>query len=137
MSKFYVFAGVATLAACATVTFSQMKAGLVEFGGAQKTIFTSGKAEAVVPLVAFSGNAGVYGVGAVAELDGEITVFNGKTYVTKVRGNAYAMGIGGFFSEKHPGILTTWCWAVAWFCACPERVERHQSRHSSEQLDGV
>ncbi len=105
-----MLAGVAALAASATAAFSPMKAGLLEFGGSQKTIFTSGKAEAVVPLTAFSGNAGVYGVGAVAGLDGEITVFNGKTYVTKVRGNSFAMDN----SDQHSATFAVWTRQTQW-----------------------
>ncbi|WP_296871633.1 acetolactate decarboxylase [Tibeticola sp.] len=77
------------LSACATAAYQPIKAGLLEYGGSQKTIFEKGKAEPVVPLAAMSGAADLYAVGAVSGLDGEITVFQGRPYVTKVRGEGY------------------------------------------------
>jgi hypothetical protein len=91
MKKIYAIAGAITLAACATVTVPAVKDGLVEYYGSQKNIFATGKAEGQVPLAAMSGTNGAFGVGAYEGLDGEITVFDGKVYVTKVRGNGYTM----------------------------------------------
>ena len=65
--------------------------GLVEYGGSQKSMFETGKAEGVVPLADMSGSAATFGVGAAAGLDGEITVLRGSPYVTKVRGDNYAL----------------------------------------------
>jgi len=65
--------------------------GLLEYCGSQKSIFETGKAEGVVPLAAMSGSAATFGVGAAAGLDGEITVLRGSPYVTKVRGDHYAL----------------------------------------------
>jgi hypothetical protein len=71
--------GVATVVcACATVTVPALKEGLVEFYGAQKNIFETGRADPLIPIVAMSGNTAAYGVGALAGLDGEITVYEGK-----------------------------------------------------------
>ena len=54
------------LSACATAAYQPIKAGLLEYGGSQKTIFEKGKAEPVVPLAAMSGAADLYAVGAVS-----------------------------------------------------------------------
>jgi alpha-acetolactate decarboxylase len=103
-------AGVAVLGACATAAFTPMRAGLVEYGGSQKTIFDTGKAADVVPLAAFSGAGELQGVGAVSGLDGEITVLRGKPYVTKVRGNGYTMDHG----SGHYATFAVWARVAAW-----------------------
>ncbi|HRH88457.1 MAG TPA: acetolactate decarboxylase [Rubrivivax sp.] len=106
----------ATLAACATPgtppTITPTKAGLVEYHGSQKTIFDTGKAEKVVPVGAMSGAGDLHGVGAVAGLDGEITVLRGKPFVTKVRGpgDAYTMDNG----TGHHATFAVWARVSAW-----------------------
>jgi len=110
MRKLYSIAGALTVAACATVTVPAVKDGLVEYYGSQKTIFEIGKAEPKVPLAAMSGNAASFGVGAVAGLDGEITVFDGKPYVTKVRGSDYTMDN----SQDHAAVFAVWTKNTEW-----------------------
>ena len=110
MKKTTVVAMSVLLGACATVTVPAVKDGLVEYYGSQKTIFDIGKAEAKVPLAAMSGDAASFGVGAVAGLDGEITVFDGKPYVTKVRGNGYTMDN----SQDHAAVFAVWTTNKAW-----------------------
>src|SRR5437868_8345505 len=63
------------LAACAGGAVHSTKDGLVEYVGAQKNIFATGKAEPVVSVKAMSGSAASFGVGAEAGLDGKITIF--------------------------------------------------------------
>ena len=65
------------------------KEGLVEYYGKQGAIAAFGKAEGVLPIADMSGANGVYGVGAYRGLDGEITIFEGKPYVTRVRGDGF------------------------------------------------
>lgn len=103
-------AAVAVLGACATATFTPKRSGLVEFGGSQKTIFDTGRAAEVVPLSAFAGTAGVQGLGAVSGLDGEITVLQGKPYVTKVRGSGFSMDHG----SSHFATFAVWARVGAW-----------------------
>ena len=67
--------------------------GLVEYGGSQKSIFDTGKAEGVVSLANMSASSATFGVGAAAGLDGEITVLRGSQYVTKMRGDTYALDL--------------------------------------------
>lgn len=100
----------ALLAACATATIPAVREGLVEYYGSQKTIFDTGKAEGRVPLAAMSGANGAFGVGAVAGLDGEITVYEGKPYVTKVRGSGFTMDHG----HEHAAIFAVWTQNTQW-----------------------
>ncbi|MFM2059138.1 MAG: hypothetical protein RLY71_3523 [Pseudomonadota bacterium] len=103
-------AAVAVLGACATVAYTPLRAGLIEFGGSQKTIFDTGRAAAVVPVAAFSGAGDLQGVGAVSGLDGEITVLNGKPYVTKVKGDNYTMDHG----SDHHATFAVWARVASW-----------------------
>jgi len=110
MRKLYVIASVVAVAACATATIPAVKDGLVEYYGSQKTIFDTGKAEGRVPLAAMSGANGAYGVGAYEGLDGEITVFDGKPYVTKVRGSGFTMDHG----QDGAAIFSVWTKNTQW-----------------------
>ncbi|MBN8475495.1 acetolactate decarboxylase [Sulfuritalea sp.] len=110
MKTLYAIGGACALAACATATIPAVKEGLVEYYGSQKTIFDTGKAEAKVPLAAMSGPEASFGVGAVAGLDGEITVFDGKPYVTKVRGKEFTMDHG----RDHAAVFSVWTKNTQW-----------------------
>jgi acetolactate decarboxylase len=110
MKKFYALVGAVAVAACATATFPAAKEGLVEYFGSQKTIFATGRAEGRVPLAAMSGANASYGVGAYAGLDGEITVFDGKPYVTQVRGSGYTMDN----SQNGSAIFSVWTKNTQW-----------------------
>jgi acetolactate decarboxylase len=110
MRKLYALLGITTLAACATTAFPTIQDGLLTYAGAQKSIFETGKAEAIVPVSAMSGTPDVFGVAAAAGLDGEITVFAGKPYVTKVRGNSYTMDN----SPEHTATFAVWTHQAAW-----------------------
>lgn len=110
MKRTYAIAGALALAACASITIPAVKEGLVEHYGAQKTIFESGKAEGKVPIAAMSGANGAYGVGAYEGLDGEITVYEGKPYVTKVRGSGFTMDHG----QDGAAIFAAWTKNTQW-----------------------
>lgn len=110
MNRLYTLLGTVTLVACATTAFPSLKDGLLEYAGSQKSIFDTGKAEAKVPVAAMSGAPDFFGVGAVAGLDGEITVFQGKPYVTKVRGSGYTMD----HSPEHTATFAVWTRQTAW-----------------------
>lgn len=69
--------------------------GLVEYHGRQASIVGTGKADGTLPITAMSGASGAYGVGAYEGLDGEITIFGNKPYVTKVRGDGFIMDNSG------------------------------------------
>jgi acetolactate decarboxylase len=109
-TKFYVIAAIALSACAGAATVPSQKAGMVEFYGSQKSIFETGKAEAKVPVGAMSGEAASFGVGAVADLDGEITVFEGKPYVTQVRGEAITLDHRG----EHAAVFAVWTKNTKW-----------------------
>lgn len=98
------------LAACATAVVQSTKEGLVEYAGAQKNIFSTGKAEQTVSVADMAAGADSYGIGAVAGLDGEITVFKGKPYVTKVRGDGFTLDHG----HDHGAVFAVWIRQSNW-----------------------
>ena len=101
----------ALLAACATaVTVPSIREGLVEYYGKQSSIVATGKKEGTVPIAAMSGAHGAYGLGAYEGLDGEITIYEGKPYVTKVRGNGYIMEHG----QDGKAIFAAWTRNTQW-----------------------
>ena len=86
------------------------KEGLVEYVGAQKEIFKTGKAASVVTLEDLAGRKGLYAMGPIDGLDGEITIFDSKPYITKVRGNDYTVDKG----LKHGAIFLVWTEQTNW-----------------------
>jgi len=80
------------------------KEGSVEYVGAQKEIFKTGKATSVVLLEDLAGKKGLYAMGPVDGLDGEITIFDSKPYITKVRGNDYTVDT----TFKHGAFFLVW-----------------------------
>ncbi len=86
------------------------KEGLVEYVGAQKDIFVSGKAASVVSLEDLSGRKGLYAMGPVDGLDGEITIFDSRPYITKVRGDGYVMDN----TFKHGAFFLVWSEQSRW-----------------------
>jgi acetolactate decarboxylase len=95
--------GLLLVAASAAIVGST-KEGLVEYVGAQKTIFSTGKAESVVSLEDLSGRKGLYAMGPIDGLDGEITIFDSKPSITKVRGKDYVMDN----TFKHGAFFLVW-----------------------------
>ncbi len=110
MKKLYTIASVLILVACSTVNVRAEKDALVEYGGSQKTIFDTGKAEGAVPLAAMSGENASFAVAAAAGLDGEITVYQGKPYVTQARGASYTVD----HSQNHSAIFAVWTKNTEW-----------------------
>lgn len=105
-----ILVAIAATACTKAVTVPAIKEGLVEYYGSQKTIFDTGKAEGRIPIAAMSGSNGVYGVGAYEGLDGEITIFEGKPYVTKVRGDGFIMDN----STNGEAIFAVWTKNTQW-----------------------
>lgn len=110
MKKTTVAANSVLLAACTNAVVQSTKEGLVEYAGAQKKIFSTGKAEQAVSVADMAAGADSYGVGAVAGLDGEITVFKGKPYVTKVRGDDFTLDHG----HDHGAVFAVWTRQPNW-----------------------
>jgi acetolactate decarboxylase len=86
------------------------KEGLVEYVGAQKEIFKTGKASSVVSLEDLAGKKGLYAMGPIDGLDGEITIFDSKPYITKVRGNDYTLDK----TFKHGAFFLVWSEQTTW-----------------------
>ena len=86
------------------------KEGLVEYIGAQRDVFKTGKATSVVSLDELAGRKGLYAMGPVDGLDGEITVFDSKPYITKVRGTEYIMKN----TWKHGAFFLVWSEQTSW-----------------------
>ncbi len=86
------------------------KEGIVEYVGAQKDVFVSGKAVSVVSLEDLAGRKGLYAMGPVDGLDGEITIFDSKPYITKVRGADYVMDN----TWKHGAFFLVWTEQTKW-----------------------
>jgi len=99
-------AGVTALAAIV----GSKKEGLVEFVGAQKDIFVSGKASSVVSLEDLAGHSGLYAIGPIDGLDGEITIFDSKPYITQVRGADYSLDT----TLKHGAFFLVWSEQSKW-----------------------
>lgn len=92
------------LSAAFAAIVGSKKEGLVEFVGSQKQIFVSGKAASVVSLEDLAGRKGLYAMGPVEGLDGEITIFDSKPYITKVRGSESTMDN----TLKHGAFFLVW-----------------------------
>jgi acetolactate decarboxylase len=86
------------------------KEGMIEYVGAQKDVFVSGTAASVVSLEDLAGHKGLYAVGPIDGLDGEITIFDSKPYVTQVRGNDYTMDK----TFKHGAFFLVWSEQTTW-----------------------
>lgn len=86
------------------------KEGLVEFIGAQKDIFKTGKATSVVSLEDLEGRKGLYAMGPIEGLDGEITVFDSKPYITQVRGSDFTLDT----TYKHAAFFLVWTEQTEW-----------------------
>jgi len=86
------------------------KEGSVEYVGAQKEIFKTGKATSVVSLEDLAGKKGLYAMGPVDGLDGEITIYDSKPYITKVRGNDYTVDK----TFKHGAFFLVWSEQTNW-----------------------
>jgi len=86
------------------------KEGAVEYVGAQKEIFKTGKATSVVSLEDLADRKGVYAMGPIDGLDGEITIFDSKPYITKVRGNDYTLDK----TFKHGAFFLVWTEQKNW-----------------------
>ncbi|TAN39466.1 MAG: hypothetical protein EPN25_11385 [Nitrospirae bacterium] len=97
-------------AAGIAVALNSTKEGLVEYIGAQKDIFTSGKALSVVTLEDLAGRKGLYAMGPIEGLDGEITIFDSKPYITKVRGSDYILDT----TYKHGAFFLVWTEQSNW-----------------------
>ena len=114
LTKDAVFTTVLLLVLCFAINADAggepTKDGLVEYIGAQKTMFETGKAERTMELKFFQGKDNIYAVGPAALLDGEITILNSKPYVAKVRGNDYHVDT----TLNHDVLFLVWSQVPRW-----------------------
>ncbi len=89
---------------------NSIKEGLIEYIGAQRDIFKTGKAASVISLEALADRPGLYAVGPIDGLDGEITILDSKPYITKVRGSDFVMDN----TFKHGAFFLVWTEQTKW-----------------------
>jgi len=114
INKKVFFAAVLMLVLCLVIDVKaggeSTKDGLVEYIGAQRNMFETGKAEGVLNLKFFQGKDNIYAVGPAALLDGEITLLSSKPYVSKVRGNDYHVDN----TLNHDALFLVWSQVPRW-----------------------
>ena len=98
------------IVAATAFALNSTKEGLIEYVGAQKDIFKTGKAASVILLESLADRPGLFAVGPVDGLDGEITIFDSKPYITKVRGSDYVMDN----TLKHGAFFLVWTQQSKW-----------------------
>src|SRR5215470_2661133 len=92
------------------MTAESIKEGLVEYVGGQRTLFATGRAERTFSLESLVGRRGIFAVGPVEGLDGDITIFESRPYVAKVRGEGYIVD----HTYAHGAIFLVWTERAAW-----------------------
>jgi acetolactate decarboxylase len=92
------------------IAINSIKEGLIEYVGTQKEIFKTGKAASVISLESLADRRGLFAVGPVDGLDGEITIFDSKAYITKVRGDGFTMD----HSYNHGAFFLLWTEQTRW-----------------------
>ena len=109
--KQFLLIGLCVVAVAGTaIALNSTKEGLIEYIGAQKDIFKTGKATSVISLESLADRPGLFAVGPIDGLDGEITIFDSKPYITKVRGKEYIMDN----TLKHGAFFLVWTEQTKW-----------------------
>jgi len=102
------------------IALNSTKEGLIEYIGAQKDIFKTGKATSVISLESLADRPGLFAVGPIDGLDGEITIFDSKPYITQVRGSDFVMDK----TFKHGAFFLVWAEQNKWRdIPIPEKVK--------------
>jgi acetolactate decarboxylase len=102
------------------IALNSTKEGLIEYIGAQRDIFITGKAASVISLESLAKRPGLFAVGPIEGLDGEITIFDSKPYITQVRGSDFVMDN----SFKHGAFFLVWTEQTRWQdILIPEKVK--------------
>jgi acetolactate decarboxylase len=91
MKHYSMFLLAACLGACTINQLQPQQQGLLTYDGRQADIVSAGMTDGIVPIAAMSGHRGAYGVGAYAGLDGEVTIIEGRPYVTQIRGDGFSL----------------------------------------------
>jgi acetolactate decarboxylase len=84
--------------------------GLVEYVGAQRQMFATGRATRAIDLQSLEGRPGLFAVGPVEALDGEITVLDSRPFVSQVRGDAYVVD----HTYRQGAVFLVWTERTTW-----------------------
>lgn len=106
----FLFVLCITFAAGTALGVNSIREGLIQYVGAQREIFKTGKASGVISLESLVGRPGVFAVGPVEGLDGEITIIDSQPYITKVRGSDVTMDN----TFKHGAFFLVWAEQTDW-----------------------
>lgn len=119
----WLFAVVAlAVLVCSTPVFAGNKEGLVEHEGVQRDIFATGKASGVISLQSLAARPGLFAIGPIEGLDGEITIFDSKPYITQVRGTDWVVDR----TFDHGAFFLVWTERTKWHdLPVPETVKGH------------
>jgi acetolactate decarboxylase len=119
--KQFLLIGLCVVAVAGTaIALNSTKEGLIEYIGAQKDIFKTGKATSVISLESLANRPGLFAVGPIDGLDGEITIFDSKPYITQVRGSDFVMDN----TFKHGAFFLVWTEQTRWQdVPIPEKVK--------------
>lgn len=111
------------MVASAALALAATKERLVEYIGAQKNIFASGKAERIIHLSELAGKKNLFAIGPVEGLDGEITIYDSTPHISQVRGDDYHVD----HSLNHGAIFLVWSEQEKWSneIAVPETVRSY------------
>jgi acetolactate decarboxylase len=110
LKRVSLFALCIVAAAGTAFAINSIKEGLIEYAGAQRDIFKTGKAASVISLESLASRPGLFAVGPVEGLDGEITIFDSKPYITQVRGNDFTLDQ----TYKHGAFFLVWTEQSKW-----------------------
>ena len=123
VNKSMLIACCLAVAASAALAFAATKEGMVEYVGAQKNIFATGKAERIIHLSELAGKKNLFAIGPVEGLDGEITIYDSKPHISQVRGEDYHVD----HSLNHGAIFLVWSDQEKWGneIAVPETVRSY------------
>jgi acetolactate decarboxylase len=114
------------------------RSGMVNHVGEQRQIVRTGRAVGTLSLTELADKRNLYALGPVEGLDGEITIFNGKPYVSKVRGNTSYVVDRTF---NHRAIFLVWAQVKGWYnVGVPQSVTNYREleefiRKAAEQMD--
>lgn len=102
----YLFFGVfiATLFSCQEHKTETSTSTQVKYVGAMKNVMKKGELNGTIQLDTISPNENLFAIGPVEYLQGEITVFNGRSFVSKVESDS-TMTISETFGVKAPFLV--------------------------------
>ena len=104
MKYIFLLFFISTLISCKENKVSSSIPSQVKHVGAMKNVMKKGQLEGTIQLDTISPNENLFAIGPVEFLNGEITVFNGKSFVSKVETDS-TMIISKTFGVKAPFLV--------------------------------